>query len=323
MKAVQIYAYGDASQLSHEEAPLPEPKSGEVRVKIRATGLNFVEIYQRKGLYKVELPFCPGAEFAGTVDALGPGVADFEIGERVATARGRLGYSSFGIAPASQLVSVPTEISLEQAAAVMLQGTTAHYLALSTYPLKHGDTALVHAAAGGVGQLLTQIAKKTGARVIATTSTEEKARIARRAGADEVILYTEEDFELAVKRLTEGRGVQVVYDGVGKTTFTKGLNCLVARGTMVLYGQASGPVETFNPQILSQKGSLFLTRPSLSHYLQDREEVLQRTGDLFRWISDGELTAQIDRTFPMSEAAEAQRYMEARQTRGKVLLIPS
>ena len=323
MKAVQIYAYGDTSQLSYEDASLPEPKGGEVRIKIRATGLNFVEIYQRKGLYKVDLPFCPGAEFAGTVDALGPGVTDFEIGERVATARGAHGYSNFGIAPASQIVSIPTEISLEMAAAVMLQGCTAHYLALSTYPLKSGDTALVHAAAGGVGQLLTQIAKKAGARVIATTSTEEKASIARRAGADEVILYEEDDFEAAVKRLTDDRGVQVVYDGVGKTTFTKGLNCLVTRGTMALYGQASGPVETFNPQILNQKGSLFLTRPSLSHYMQNREEVLQRTGDLFRWIIDGELTVQIDRTFPMSDADEAQHYMEARQTRGKVLLIPS
>jgi NADPH2:quinone reductase len=322
MKAIQIYTYGDASQLSYEEVPLSEPKAGQVRVKIQATGLNFVEIYQRKGLYKVELPYCPGAEFAGTVDALGAGVTGFEIGERVATARGSCGYAEFGIAPASQLVTVPPEISIDQAAALMLQGMTAHYLARSTYPIKPGDTALVHAAAGGVGQLLTQIAKKFGARVVGTTSTREKAAIARRAGADEVILYTEEDFETAVERLTDGQGVQVVYDGVGKTTFTKGLNCLVPRGYMVLFGQASGPVETFNPQILNQKGSLFLTRPSLSHYLHNREEVLQRSGDLFRWIKDGDLTVQIDRIFPMAQADEAQRYIEARQTKGKVLLIP-
>ena len=322
MKAVQIYTYGDASQLSYEEVPLPKPESGQVRVKIQATGLNFVEIYQRKGLYKVELPFRPGAEFAGLVDSIGEGVTGFELGERVATARGSGGYAEFGIAPASQLVSIPSELSFEQAAAVMLQGMTAHYLARSTYPLKPGDTALVHAAAGGVGQLLTQIAKKFGARVIGTTSTPEKAQIARQAGADEIILYTEEDFGTAVERLTDGKGVDVVYDGVGKTTFTKGLNCLAPRGYMVLYGQASGPVETFNPQILNQKGSLFLTRPSLSHYLQNRQEVLQRSGDLFQWMAAGELSVQVDRSFPMAEAEEAQRYMEARLTKGKVLLIP-
>ena len=322
MKAVQIYTYGDASQLSYEDVPLPKPGAGQVLIKIQATGLNFVEIYRRKGLYKVELPFRPGAEFAGFVEAIGEGVTGFEIGERVATARGSGGYAEFGIAPTSQLVSIPPDISFEQAAAVMLQGMTAHYLTRSTYPLKPGNTALVHAAAGGVGQLLSQIAKKFGARVIGTTSTPEKAEIARQAGADEVILYTEEDFEPAVERLTDAKGVEVVYDGVGKTTFTKGLNCLAPRGYMVLYGQASGPVETFNPQILNQKGSLFLTRPTLSHYLQNRQEVLQRSGDLFQWMATGELAVQIDRSYPMAEADEAQRYMEARLTKGKVLLIP-
>ncbi len=322
MKAIQIYAYGDAGQLSYEEVALPEPDAGQVRVKVQATGLNFVEIYQRKGLYKVELPFRPGGEFAGTVDAVGEGVTGFEIGQRVATARGLGGYAEFAVAPASQLVPLPAAISIEQAAAIMLQGMTAHYLARSTYPVKPGDTALVHAAAGGVGQLLTQIAKKFGARVIGTTSTPEKAQIARQAGADEVILYTEEDFEPVIEALTAGKGVQVVYDGVGKTTFTKGLNCLVPRGYMVLYGQASGPVETFNPQILNQKGSLFLTRPSLRHYLLTREEILQRAGDLFDWVAAGELNVQIDRSFPMAAAGDAQRYMEARQTKGKVLLIP-
>jgi len=322
MKAVQIYTYGDASQLSYEDVPLPKPGAGQVLVKIQATGLNFVEIYRRKGLYKVELPFRPGAEFAGFVEAIGEGVTGFEIGERVATARGSGGYAEFGIAPTSQLVSIPPDISFEQAAAVMLQGMTAHYLTRSTYPLKPGDTALVHAAAGGVGQLLSQIAKKLGVRVIGTTSTPEKAEIARQAGADEVILYTKEDFEPAVERLTDAKGVEVVYDGVGKTTFTKGLNCLAPRGYMVLYGQASGPVETFNPQILNQKGSLFLTRPTLSDYLQNRQEVLQRSGDLFQWMAAGELAVQIDRSYPMTEADEAQRYMEARLTKGKVLLIP-
>lgn len=322
MKAIQIHAYGDASQLGYEEVPLPAPKPGQVRVKVQATGLNFVEIYQRKGLYKTELPYRPGAEFAGTVDALGEGVTSFKIGERVATARGSGGYGDFALAPADQLVSVPSEISLEQAAALMLQGMTAHYLTRSTYTLKSGDTALVHAAAGGVGQLLVQIAKKFGARVLGTTSSIEKAEIAREAGADEVILYTQEDFETAVQRLTKGNGVEVIYDGVGKKTFAKGLNCLAPRGMMVLYGQASGPVDPFDPQILNQKGSLFLTRPSLSHYLRTREELLQRSGDLFQWMAAGELEIKIDRSYPMADAAEAQRYMEAGHTKGKVLLLP-
>lgn len=322
MKAIQVHAYGDAGQLSYEEVPLPAPKPGQVRVKVQAAGLNFVEIYMRKGLYKTELPYRPGAEFAGTIDALGEGVTDFEIGERVATARGSGGYGDFALAPADQLVSVPAEISIEQAAALMLQGMTAHYLARSTYRLKSGDTALVHAAAGGVGQLLVQIAKKFETRVLGTTSTEEKAIIARQAGADEVILYTQEDFETAVQRLTKGNGVEVVYDGVGKTTFTKGFNCLAPRGMMVLYGQASGPVDLLDPQILNHKGSLFLTRPSLSHYLRTREELLQRSGDLFQWMAGGELEVKIDRSYPMADAAEAQRYMEAGYTKGKVLLTP-
>jgi len=322
MKAIEVYAYGSARQLSYEEVPLPEPEAGQVRVKIQATGLNFVEIYERKGLNKIDLPFRPGAEFAGTIDAIGRDVTGFEIGERVATARGKGGYAEYAIAPAGQLVPVPIETSLEQAAALMLQGMTAHYLSRSTYPLKTGDIALVHAAAGGVGQLLTQIAKKFGAYVIATTSTEEKAEIARNAGADEVILYMQEDFESAIQRLTKGRGVDVVYDGVGKTTFTKGLNCLIPRGMMVLYGQASGPVEAVNPQVLKQKGSLFLTRPSLSHYLLTRQEILQRSSDLFKWLAGGEIVLKVDRSFPLAEADEAQRYMEARQTKGKVLLIP-
>lgn len=323
MKAIRIHAYGDASQLHYEEVPVPEPKAGQVRVKVVAIGLNFTEIYSRKGLYpSASMPFIPGSEFAGVVDAIGEGVQVFKPGDRVATASGVGGYAQYAIAPAEKLAVVPEQITLEQAAAVMLQGMTAHYLALSTYPLKSGQTALVHAAAGGVGQLLVQIARKLGARVIATVSTEEKARIAREAGADEVILYTREDFESETRRLTEGKGVDVVYDSVGKATFEKSLNCLKPRGYMVLFGQSSGPVEPIDPQILNRKGSLFLTRPTLAHYLLTREEFLWRSGDIFDWMGSGQLKVRIDRTFPLAEAAAAQTYMEERQTKGKVLIVP-
>jgi NADPH2:quinone reductase len=322
MDAIHIHSFGDVDQLVYEKSALPEPQAGEVRVKVSATGLNFIEIYQRKGLYPQPLPFTPGAEFAGTVDAVGEGVKEFKPGERVATASGQGAYAEYALAPAAKLVTVPHEISLEQAAAALLQGMTAHYLALATYPLKSGDTCLVHAAAGGVGRLLVQIAKKRGARVIATVSNEEKARLAREAGADEVINYTEQDFEAETKRMTGGRGVEVVYDSVGKSTFLKGLNLLKPRGLMVLYGQASGPVEPINPQILNQKGSLYLTRPTLSHYLLTREELLWRAGDLFNWMSSGELKVRIDQSFSLSQAAAAQSYMEERRTKGKVLLLP-
>jgi NADPH2:quinone reductase len=293
-----------------------------VRVKIAAVGLNFVEIYQRNGWYQVARPFTPGAEFAGVVEALGEGVTGFKIGDPVATTNGEGGYAEYALCPAARLLPVPASITLEHAAAVLLQGITAHYLALSTYPLKPGDTALIHAAAGGVGQLLVQIAKKQGATVIATVSTAEKARLAREAGADHVILYTEQDFEAETKRLTGGKGVEVVYDGVGKTTFDKGLNCLKPRGYMVLFGQASGRVDPINPQVLNQKGSLFLTRPSMVHYLLTRDELLQRTNALFGWMAAGELKVRIDRTFPVAQAAAAQTYMEERRTKGKVLLLP-
>ncbi len=322
MHAVRVHEYGDASKLIYEEAPAPEPKAGEVRIKVYATGVNFVEIYQRKGLYSVPLPFTPGGEFAGVVDAIGPQVTDFRIGDRVATASGIGGYAEYALAPDSRLVTIPGDITFDQAAAVFLQGATAHYLALSTYPLKPGDTALIHAAGGGVGQLLVQIAKRCGARVIGTASNEEKASLARQAGADELILYTKEDFETETKRLTDGKGVEVVYDGVGQATFAKGLNCLKKRGYMVLYGQASGPVEPVNPQILNQKGSLFLTRPTLAHYLLTRDELLWRAGDLFGWLAAGELKVRIDQTFTLAEAARAQTYLEDRLTKGKVLLKP-
>jgi NADPH2:quinone reductase len=322
MHAIRVHEYGDANHLVYEEIPMPEPKVGEVRVKVEAAGLNFVEIYQRKGTYANPLPLALGAEFAGTVDALGEGVADFQTGERVATAQGRGGYAEFAIAPAAKLIEIPEPISTASAAAVMLQGMTAHYLVLSTFPIKPGDNALIHAAAGGVGQLLVQIARKCGARVIATVSTEEKAMIARQVGADEVIVYSQIDFEEAVRQLTQGQGVDVVYDGVGRTTFSKGLNCLKTRGMMVLYGQASGPVEPINPQLLNQKGSLFLTRPTMAHYLRTREEFLWRANDLFNWMISGELKVSIDKTFHMKDAPAAHRYMEDGATKGKVLLIP-
>jgi len=322
MKVIRVYEYGGPGQLRLEQAPIPEPQVGEVRVRVAATGLNFIETYQRGGVYPVLLPFTPGAEFAGTVDATGAGVTGFQVGDRVATANGSAGYAEYALAPAERLVQIPAAISFEQAAAVMLQGMTAHYLALSTYPLKPGDTALVHAAAGGVGQLLVQVARLRGARVIGTVSTEEKALLAGEAGADEVILYTQQDFEAETKRLTGGQGVEVVYDGVGKTTFAKGLNCLKPRGYMVLYGGASGQVEPFNPQLLNQKGSLFLTRPTLGHYLLTRQELLWRAGDLFDWFASGRLKVRIDKTFPLAEAAAAHAYIEERRTKGKVLLVP-
>ncbi len=322
MKAVRVHEFGDASHLVYEDEPMPEPKNGEVRVKVQASGLNFVEVYQRKGLYSLSLPFTPGDEFAGVVDEVGVGVTDFRPGDRVATANGSGGYAEYALAPAARLVKVPEGISLDQAAAVILQGITAHYLATSTFPLQPGNTALVHAAAGGVGQLLVQIARRCGAQVIATVSTEEKAVLAREAGAGHVILYSKEDFETETRRLTGGKGVDVVFDGVGKTTFDKSLNCLRPRGYMVLFGQASGPVDPINPQVLNRKGSLFLTRPSLGAYLLTREELLQRVGDLFKWMASGELKVRIDRSFPLAKAADAHDYIEARKTQGKVLLTP-
>jgi NADPH:quinone reductase len=322
MQTIRVYEYGSPEKLVVADAPVPEPKAGEVRVKVAAVGVNFVETYQRRGWYPVPLPLAPGGEFAGVVDALGEGVTDFRMGDMVATASGSGAYAQYAIAQASKLVPVPAEVTLEQAAAVLLQGMTAHYLAHSTFPLKEGDTALVHAAAGGVGQLLVQIAKMRGARVIATVSTEEKAALAREAGADEIILYTQADFETETKQLTGGKGVDVVYDSVGLTTFEKGLNCLRPRGMMVLYGQSSGAVEPFDPQALQHKGSLFVTRPTLGHYTLTREELLWRSGDLFGWITSGQLRVRIDRIFPLQEAAAAHQYLEDRATRGKVLLLP-
>jgi NADPH2:quinone reductase len=322
MKAVRVHHYGGLEALTYEEIPVPDPGVGEARVKIEAVGVNFIDIYHRIGRYQGSLPLTLGQEAAGMVDAVGPGVTDVKPGDRVAFASVQGTYAEHVIAPAWRLVSVPAEVSTRDAAAVILQGLTAHYLSMSTYPLKQGDTALVHAAGGATGQLLVQVAKHRGARVIGTVSTEEKAVRAREAGADEVINYAQADFEAEVKRLTDNKGVDVVYDSVGKDTFDKSLNCIRRRGYMVLYGQSSGSVPPVDPQTLNAKGSLFLTRPFLAHYTADRAELLSRVNDLFQWIAAGALKARIDKTFPLAEAAEAHKYLESRQSKGKLILIP-
>jgi NADPH2:quinone reductase len=322
MKSIQVHEFGDADKLVYDDVPMPEPGAGQIRVKVEAVGLNFVEIYHRKGLYPKSLPFIPGSEFAGIVDAIGEGVTTFKVGDRVATDGGSNAYAEFALAPASKVFRLPDGVTTQQGAGLLLQGITAHYLTHSTYPLKPGDTALVHAAAGGAGSLLVQVAKRRGARVIGTVSTEEKATLARKAGADEVILYSKDDFEEATKRLTDGKGVEVVYDSVGKTTFDKSLNCLKPRGYMVLFGQSSGPVPPVDPQILNRKGSLFLTRPTIAHYTLTEEELRWRGNDLLNWLVAGELSVRIDQTFPLKDAGAAHRYMEEGKTKGKVLLIP-
>jgi NADPH2:quinone reductase len=322
MKAVRVHQYGGLEALKYEEVPTPEPGAGEARVKVEAVGVNFIDIYHRIGRYQGALPLTLGQEAAGVVDAVGPGVTGVKPGDRVAYASAQGSYAEYAAAPVWRLVSIPAGVDAQHAAAVMIQGMTAHYLAHSTYPLKPGDTALVHAAGGGTGQLLVQIAKRRGARVIGTVSTDEKAALARAAGAEEVILYTQTDFEAEVKRLTGGRGVDVVYDSVGKDTFDKSLNCLRRRGYMVLYGQSSGSVPPLDPQVLNAKGSIYLTRPFLAHYTADRTELLSRANDVFNWMAAGELKVRIDNTFPLAAAAEAHRYLEGRQSKGKVLLLP-
>ena len=322
MKAVRIHAPGGPEVLKYEDVPEPQPKAGEAVVKVDAAGLNYIDVYYRSGHYKAELPMTLGLEAGGTVMAVGPNVTEVRVGDKVAYTGVAGAYAQYAAVPAQRLVVLPAGVSTRQGAAAMLQGMTAHYLACSTYPLKRGDTCLVHAAAGGVGLLLCQIAKMRGARVIGTVSTEEKAKLAREAGADEVILYTKQDFEAEVKRLTSGKGVQVVYDSVGKTTFDKGFNCLALRGLMVLYGQSSGPLGPFDPQVLSAKGSLFLTRPSLVHHVATRDELLARAGDVLGWIRDGKLRLRTEFEFALKDAAEAHRALEGRKTTGKVLLIP-
>ncbi len=322
MKAVRIHKPGGPEALTYEDVPEPTPKAGEAVVKVEAAGVNYIDIYQRSGQYKLELPITLGLEAGGTVTAVGPGVTEVKVGDKVAYTGVPGAYAQYAAVPAQRLVVLPQGVSTRQGAAAMLQGMTAHYLGCSTHPLKSGDTALVHAAAGGVGLLLCQIARMRGARVVGTVSTDEKAKLAREAGADQVILYTKQDFEVEVKRITGGKGLQVVYDSVGKTTFDKGFNCLAPRGMMVLYGQSSGPIGAFDLQILNQKGSLFLTRPSLGHYTATREELLQRAGEVLGWIRDGKLRLRTEFEFPLKDAAEAHRALEGRKTTGKVLLIP-
>ena len=322
VKAIRVHQLGDPPVLKYEEVPQPEPGPEEALVEIEAGGVNFIDTYHRRGLYKVDLPFTPGVEAAGTVGAVGPGVSEVKPGDRVAYALSIGSYAEFAVAPAWQLVPLPSEVDFQTAAGAMVQGMTAHYLAYGTYPLRAGETALIHAAAGGLGLLLVQIAKMLGVRVIGTVSSESKVELAREVGADEIIIYTEQDFEEEVRRLTDGEGVEVVYDGVGKTTFEKGLNCLKPRGYLVLFGQASGPVPPLDPQVLNQKGSVFLTRPSLHHYTLTRGELLSRANDVLKWIASGELTVRIGHTFPLADAARAHEALQGRQTTGKVLLIP-
>jgi NADPH:quinone reductase len=322
MKAIRIHQHGGPEALVYEEITQPTPGPGEALIKIEAIGINFIDVYRRVGLYPVTLPFTIGEEAAGTVAALGPGVEGLRVGDRVAYASVSGAYAEYAAVPAARLVPIPAGLDSRQAAAAMLQGMTAHYLTHSTYPIQPGDQVLVHAAAGGAGLLVVQMAKRRGARVFGTVSTEAKAALARAAGADEVILYTQADFEAEIKRLTGGRGLDAVFDSVGQTTFDKSLNCLRPRGYMVLFGQSSGPVAPFNPQTLNAKGSLFLTRPTLAHYMATRDELLERAGDVLGWAAAGELTLRIDSEFPLAQAAEAHRRLESRATSGKLLLIP-
>ena len=322
MKAIQIHQTGGPEVLQLAELPIPEPGPGQVLIRIEATGVNFIEIYFRKGTYKSSMPLVPGSEAAGTVEELGPGVVGFEAGDVVVSVSVLGSYAEYALVPAASLVKVPPGLTMEQAAAAMMQGMTAHYLSHSTFPLTSDSTALIHAAAGGVGLLLTQMARRIGARVIATVSTEEKAELVRDAGASEVILYTEKEFEPEVKRLTAGKGVDVVYDSVGKTTFESSLNCLRPRGLLALFGASSGPVPPFDLIQLSSKGSLFVTRPTIWHYINTRAELEWRAGDVLDWAAKGELKLRTEYVYPLAEAAQAQTDLEARKTTGKILLEP-
>ncbi len=322
MKAIRISQYGGAEVLSFEDIDVADPGEGQVRITIEAAGVNFIDTYHRTGLYPLDLPLTLGLEGAGTVNAVGAGVSALAEGDRVAWKSVAGSYAEQVVADAAEVVKIPSDVATKTAAAVMLQGLTAHYLVNSTYPIREGDTCLIHAAAGGVGLLLVQMAKMRGARVIGTTSTEEKAALARGAGADDIILYTERDFEAEVLNLTDSKGVEVVYDSVAKATWEKSINCLKPRGYMVFFGNASGPVPPIDPLLLSQQGSIYLTRPTLNSYTQTREEYLQRTREVMSWIQDGELDVRIGEEHPLENTAEAHNRLEGRQTTGKVLLIP-
>ena len=321
MKAIRFHNNGGPDVLSYEDIPIPKPSKGEVLVNLKAAGVNFIDIYQREGLYPIPLPVTAGLEGAGIVTAIGREVTEVKIGDNVAYT-GCLGsYAEYAVVPSWRLVKVPSSVNLSIAAAVMLQGMTAHYLTHSTYVVKTGDICLVHAAAGGVGLLLIQMIKSLGAYVIGTVSTEEKAEVAKSVGADEVILYNKQDFESEVKRLTVNKGVNVVYDAVGKTTFDSSINCLIPRGYLVLYGQSSGKVPPIDPLLLTKKGSICLTRPSLEHHTLSRKEIIPRADTIFDWVSEGKLSVRIHKKLPLSEAAEAQQLLANRDTMGKLLLI--
>jgi NADPH2:quinone reductase len=322
VKVVRIHETGGPEEMRLDEVATPAPQRGEVLVRVEAAGVNFIDVYHRTGLYKVSLPYGLGLEGSGVVEAVGPDVDQPREGARVAWALVPGSYASHVVAPAERLVPVPASVDGRSAAALMLQGITAHYLSHSTRPLRHGDACLVHAGAGGVGLLLIQMAKMRGARVLATVSTEEKERLAREAGADEVILYTRSSFVEETRRFTGGMGVQVVYDSVGRDTFQGSLDCLAPRGMLVLFGQSSGPVPPLDLQVLNAKGSLFVTRPSMGHYVATRDELLSRCRDVFDWFAAGKLRLRIGATFPLAEAAEAHRQLEGRKTTGKVVLVP-
>jgi len=322
MKAIRVHQPGGAEVLRFEDVETPKPGPAEALVRNEAIGINFIDIYHRTGLYKMPLPFTPGMEAAGTIEAIGADVHELRPGDRVAYAMSLGAYAQYSVVPAWKLVPIPPALDFRPAAALMLQGMTAHYLVYSTYPLAAGQTALVHAAAGGVGLLLIQLAKKIGATVYGTVGSEAKAQLARQAGADEVILYEKQDFEAEIKRLTGGRGVHVVYDSVGIATYEKSLRCLRPRGYLALYGQSSGSVPPLDPQLLAAGGSLFLTRPVLGHYVATHEELLGRAGDLFQRVISGELKLRIEHQFPLADAVQAHRDLEGRRTTGKMLLIP-
>ena len=323
MKAIRVHTPGGPEALTYDDVPEPVPGAGQAIVKLGASGVNYIDVYFRTGQYKAPLPLTVGLEGAGTVTAVSEGVTDVKVGDRVAWTGVAGSYAQMTVVPADRVVKLPDALSFKDGAAAMLQGLTAHYLVASTYPLKKGDVCVVHAAAGGVGLLLCQMAKMRGATVIGTVSTAEKAALAKASGADHVILYTTQDFEAEVKRITGGVGAHVIYDGVGASTFDKGFSCLRPRGLMALFGQASGPVPPLDLQVLNTRGSLFVTRPSLNHHIATRAELLERAGDVLGWIRDGKLQLRVEHQFPLAQAAEAHRQLEGRKTTGKILLIPA